>query len=132
MPKDVQFGDVLTCHETGKQFVAAPDGCSTNYARDAQGNIYSDEGIAIMDLRDLLDRSKPFTCYISSNGKHVTGWKGNVLGTVVSSSRVKLTRWSALHGKTILAIRVRDLHGGFWYGRGSEGMSVTLRPSKAT
>lgn len=86
------IGQTLTCAETGKQFIGAVEGFSTNYARDSAGRVYCDEGVDAREKRDMLDRSKPFTCYISSDGKHATGWKGNILGRVISSSPIRLTR----------------------------------------
>lgn len=123
-------GRELVCAETGKRFIGAVDGISTNYARDAEGNVYSDEGVDIRERRELLDRSKPFTCYLSSDGKRATGWKGNKLGDVVRSNSVRLTRRSYTHGAYIWAVRVRDVHGALWYGRGSPGIVITLRAMK--
>lgn len=118
-------GDTVICTETGKQFVVASNGCSFNYATDREGRIFSDEGVDIRERRGLLDRSKPFYCYLSSDGKRVTGWKGNMLGTVTSESKVKMFMGVLVH------VRVTDVHGGHWYGKGSgHGMSIRLRPNK--
>lgn len=51
------MGQVLTCHETGKRFLAARDGVSMNYATDSEGRTYSDEGVDLCERRGLLDRS---------------------------------------------------------------------------
>jgi hypothetical protein len=126
----INFGDTITCAETGKQFVAAQDGISTNYARDAAGNVYSDEGVDIRERRELLDRTKPYFAYLSSDGTRVTGWKGNTLGHVAYSRPCKLTRMSYTHGKEYQSVFVRDVHGGTWYGRSSPGVCITLRPHK--
>jgi hypothetical protein len=126
----VNVGDSVRCAETGKQFVIQQEGCTFNYATDRQGNSYSDEGVDIREKRSLLDRSKPFLCYISTDGKHVTGWKGNVLGTVYEWWTIKLSRRSFTHGAHYRHIKVRDVHGGLWYGRSSPGVVVTLRPVK--
>ena len=123
-------GHSLTCAETGKQFIGAVEGFTTNYACDSAGNVYCDAGVDACQKRELLDRSKPFTCYVSSDGKHVTGWKGNILGTIIYSSRVNLTRWSYVHGTYINAYRIRDIHGGIWYGRGNPGICINLRATK--
>lgn len=123
-------GHTLTCAETGKQFIGAPDGITTNYARSSTGEILSDEGVDIRDRRELLDRSKPFGCYVSSDGKHVTGWKGNILGTITHANNYRLTRVSFMHGRTINHYVIRDIHGAFWYGRGNPGIYITLRPYK--
>lgn len=123
----IEIGDVLTCAVTGAQFVAARDGISFNFARDSAGRPVSDAGVDLAERRELLDRSKPFDCYLSSDGRSVTGWKGNVLGTVTRSSKAR-TGW---HGTWIVAVSVTDVHGGHWHGRGrGPGMCITLRPSK--
>ena len=124
------IGDTVKCAETGRDFVVARDGCSFNYATSQSGEILSDIGVDIRERRELLDRSKPFAGYLSSDGKRFTGWKGNILGTVTRSTLVRLTRASHVHGKYIRAVQVRDVHGGMWHGRGSEGICITLRPLK--
>jgi hypothetical protein len=125
--KAINFGDVLTCAETGKIFAAASDGMTTNYALTSDGLILSDEGVDLRERRELLDRSHPFLCYLSSDGQHVTGWKGNVLGHVVRESESR-TGW---HGSTITHVRVIDCQGNPWHGKGAgRGMCIALRPSK--
>lgn len=126
----INFGDTLTCTETGKQFIAVRDGITTNYARDSAGNVYSDEGVDIRQRRELLTRSKPFVCYLSNDGRSVTGWKGNILGSVIDWSPCELTRRSYTHGKSYRSVRVKDVHGGLWYGRGSPGIAITLRATR--
>ena len=129
---EVQIGDTVTCAETGKSFVVARDGCSFNYAiRNGGAEIVSDEGVNLAERRALLDRSKPFVAYVSSDGKHVTGWKGNVLGAIVSTNQIRLTRLSYTHGKHIYCYRVRDVHGAYWFGRGNPGICITLRAMNA-
>lgn len=125
-----QVGQTVTCAETGKTFVITTDGMTYNYATDREGHIFSDEGVDIRERRALLDRSLPFTAYLSSDGRRLTGWKGNVLGTVVDWSPCKLTRWSFIHGKEYRAVRIRDVHGAMWYGRGSPGVCINIRPCK--
>ena len=129
----IKDGDLLTCAETGKEFIAGRDpqwGFASNYARDSAGNVFSDEGVDILERRELLERSQPFGCYLSSDGRHVTGWKGNILGTVIDSRPCKLPRYSFTHGKDYRSVRVRDVHGGLWYGRGSPDIFIRLRPCK--
>jgi hypothetical protein len=123
--KTINFGDVLTCTETGKQFTAVQDGCSTNYARDKNDNVFSDDGVDIREKRELLNRSKPYFCYLSGDGKRITGWKGNTLGNAVSySGRVGFCR----NGCYVYAT---DIHGGKWYGKNAgRGMCITLRAKK--
>lgn len=124
------IGETVICHETGRAFVVAHDGCSFNYATDQEGNVYSDEGVSIRERRALLDMSKPFHCYVSTDGRSVTGWKGNKLGDAFKVGTVRLTRWSYFHGHFMNSYQVTDIHGGEWYGRGSPGIAITLRPSK--
>jgi hypothetical protein len=122
-----KVGDVVTCRETGEAFTVERSSCSFNYARGRNGEIYSDKGVDIIERRELLDRSKPFGCYVSSDEKHVSGWKGNVLGTIISKSRTP-RRWNY---PAMISIKVRDVHGGMWRGRGQGGgMCITLRPVK--
>ena len=124
----IEMGQILTCSETGKQFTAARDRFTFNYARDDKGNIFSDEGVDIREKREMLDRSKPFCCYLSSDGKTVSGWKGNALGRVTWSSKSR-TGW---YGSTLPHVRVIDLHGNPCHGKGAgRGMFIRLHPSKA-
>lgn len=123
----IQFGDTLTCAETGKRFIAARDGCTTNYARDSAGNVYSDEGVDIRQRRELAQRAGPFSCYVSGDGERITGWKGNTLGRITSRTI------GGGFGGRMLHIRATDIHGGEWYGKGAgTGMCITLRPCKAS
>lgn len=126
-------GDTITCVETGKQFVVQQDGCSFNYAIDSQGRVFSDEGVDIGEKRMLLDRSRPFTGYISGDGRRLTGWKGNTLGHVISSVTVPLPfglRWSNIHGENWTQYTIRDVHGGLWRGRGSPGIYIRVHAVK--
>ena len=122
----ITMGQTLTCTETGKHFIAARDGCSVNYARGSNNEIFSDEGVDIREKRELLDRTKPFYCYLSCDGKTVGGWKGNALGRVewLTHGRVGFARNGCY-------VRVTDIHGGKWYGKNAGlGMCITLRPTK--
>lgn len=83
-----------------------------------------------MQREDLKDRSKPFVAYVSSDGKTITSWTGGHLMRVTRSTRCTLTRQSWVHGKAYSSIRATDCHGGKWYGRGSPGIAISLRPCK--
>ena len=123
----VNFGDTLTCTETGKQFVAARDECFTNYALIAENAIFSDEGVNIRELRGMSQRPNVFYCYVDSHANSVTGWKGNKLGTI-SNYDENPSGW---HGATIARFRVLDASGNWWQGRGAgKNMCCTLRPMK--
>jgi hypothetical protein len=124
-------GKTIICNETGREFIGAIEGISTNYARDSQGNFYSNEGVHQREVKDLLDRTRSFTAYLSSDGLRITGWKGNTLMNIVSSSSCKLTRSSFLHSRhSYMSVRAVDVHGKHWYGRGSAGVVITMRPYK--
>jgi hypothetical protein len=125
----INAGDILTCAETGAEFVAARDGCSFNYARSHTGEILSDAGVDIRMRRDLAAR-KPMIVYLSGDGKSITGWKGNELGRARAIGTVRLTRMSYVFGREIWSYRVTDCHGGEWYGRGAPGIAMRIRPCK--
>lgn len=127
MRTHIEIGQTLVCHKTGKSFIATVDGCTTNYATDTEGNAYSDEGINPIDMERIRDHSKPIGAYISSDGKNITGWKGNILAKITQMSTSR-TGW---HGSDITHIRAVDQFGGRWYGKGSgRGMYITIRPVK--
>lgn len=75
------------------------------------------------DKRYLLSAEKVFF-YISSDGKKLTNWPGKVLGKVV--------HWGAFHpfSRERRYVRVRDVHGQYWYGTGDDGMWASLRKCK--
>jgi hypothetical protein len=122
-----RIGSRVTCAETGLPFVVAREGCSFNYATNAKGEILSLDGAYERDKRELLDRSRPYTCYLSSDGRHVTNWIGRILGDVMQETLSK----NGFNGSHIVSVRVRDIHGAWWHGRGSgRSMILNLRPMK--
>ena len=122
-----EVGSTQVCAETGLPFVIASEGDTFNYATNAAGEIFSDAGVDARERRELLDRTKPFFCYLSSDGRSVTGWKGNVLGRATHEGKSS-TGW---HASSITHIRVTDCHGGMWHGKGAgRGMCITLRSCK--
>lgn len=125
----INIGDTLKCAETGKEFVAAHCGQARNYATTRAGEVLSDEGVTIRELRELQDRTRPFVGYISEGGTFLTTWKGARLGDVLELRRIGSPGG---HGRTpMYYIRVRDAHGGLWHGRGQgRNMSVTLKAYK--
>lgn len=124
-PSGPIVGDTLTCAETGKAFTVVDEGCTFNYARNRQGDYFSNEGACIREVRALLDRSGPTFGYLSR--QTFTDWKGNRLGDVVRHSTAR----NGFNGSTLHYVRVRDVHGALWYGAGAgEGMCITLRPMK--
>lgn len=71
----------------------------------------------------------PVGVYLSRDGKTVTDFHGTVVGTVTANRWVDLPRRSWVHGTALCAVSV--LAGNRrWYGRGSRGLALTLRPYK--
>lgn len=68
--------------------------------------------------------------YLASDGRSVTTWEGAPLARVTLRTPVRLPRWSWHHGATLDAVRAVTADGRRWYGRGSRGMSITLRACK--
>lgn len=130
MQTESLIGHVLTCAETGIKFRGKSQGITVNYAHDNEGRIYSDKGVDIRETRELLDRTKPVFAYVSEDGNRITGWKGNILGRITLAHKIALTRQSFVHGRHIHTYTVRDVHGGWWFGRGNPGIAIKLRPYK--
>jgi hypothetical protein len=80
---------------------------------------------------DLRDRSRSFGAYLASDGRTIATWTGGELGRVIWSNPCTLTRRSFWHdSRSYRSVRVRDVHGAYWFGRGSPGVCITLRPCK--
>ncbi len=99
----------------------------TGYARVDGNQLCCYECADSRRRAEMLDRSRPFSAYISGeNGATLTTWTGGLLGHVAGHSTYR-NNWGAL----IHCYSVRDVHGGYWHGRNSgPGMCITLRPSK--
>lgn len=83
-----------------------------------------------LELKAAHANGERFTAYLAAGGAELHTWLGSVLGRVIRSRVVKLTRLSHTHGKAICSVRVRDVHGNEWVGRGNDGIVITLRPVK--
>ena len=68
--------------------------------------------------------------YLTNDGRTVADWEGHSLASVTLRTPVRLARWSWRHGSSIDAVRAVTADGRRWYGRGSRGMSITLRACK--
>jgi hypothetical protein len=80
---------------------------------------------------ESLKSSDRFTGYLSNDCREWTTWTGDILGTVIQSNPCKLTRPSFTHDRqSYKSVRVRDVHGAQWHGRGSNGIVCTLRKVK--
>lgn len=84
-----------------------------------------------MQREELKDRSKSFDAYVSSDGRSITTWTGGKLMDVTQSWPCQITRPSHWHdSRSYRSIRARDVHGTMWYGRGSAGIAIKMRPMK--
>lgn len=130
--KDVPHVDgvFFRCADCGKVKATSGNGCTTGYARFDGSDSLVCFACADERQREGLKARKPFCCYVSGDGSQIQTWTGGELGRVVSSSYMRLTRPSWVHGKFIRCIRARDVHGAFWFGRGSPGVAIKLRPCK--
>jgi hypothetical protein len=131
MIPSLEIGSTQVCAETGKPFVIASDGSTFNHAMrrlpDGTYVLVSDVGVDLVERRELLDRSKPFGCYLSQDGARLTSWKGNALATVTRSSESR----TGFHGSRLTHVHAIDVHGGHWFGKGSgRGMSIIIRACK--
>lgn len=81
--------------------------------------------------RDRLKTAEAFGAYLSRDGKRVTTWTGGELGQVTRWNYCRLTRRSNWHGTDYRTVRVVDVHGAQWHGRGSPGIAIKLRRAKA-
>lgn len=104
---------------------------SFNYALGPDGEILSDRGVYQRCIRYMQEHSR-FTGYLSGDGKTFTTWKGQILGRAFLGSTIRLTRLSYIHGPTLRSVRVRDVWGQEWYGRGNPGIAITLRKVKGS
>lgn len=118
---------ILTCHKTGKQFLAEKGGCSVNYAKDSKGNIYSDEGVYLSLKDEVLTQSK-IGAYAILESKIIQGWKReHVLGKIICHYVAN----SGFCGKMDF-IEVRMFDGSLWKGKfkSSSMQCVTLKKCK--
>lgn len=125
-----KIGQTLVCAETGKTFIAENVNGSINYATDREGNVYSDEGVNIRELRAIKERKGPIFGYLSDDAGtlkgHVTGWKGNKLMRVISAGPT-----GGGFGGTQWHVTAEDDQGRKWYGRnGGRGMYIRMKPTK--
>ncbi len=73
-----------------------------------------------------------YTAYLAEDGKQVTTWSGGKLADVIRTRRVKHFVPNAQRYVDYSSVRVKDLKGGEWIGRGSPGMYIKLRRVKSS
>ena len=116
------------CTRCGAPFPAPPKVGPTGYAVTSTGAKICYPCSDADEIKTLLKRGAVFCAYLSSDGQHITTWPGGILGEVIWSKPCKLTRRSWTHGTGYRSVRIRDVHGNYWSGRGSPGIFIRLRP----
>ena len=115
------------CADCGQTFYD-----ETKYARSSSDEMLCYSCCTVRDLQAIKTYDR-FTGYLSSDGRQFSTWSGGLLGHVIDSRPCKLTRMSFTHDrKSYRSVRVRDVHGREWYGRGSAGIVITLRACEGT
>jgi len=132
------FPSPTHCHECVKPLpVKDPNSCTSGYGcstgvivGETRDGVKIEQSRAICyacchahDLEQLRDTSKPFTAYVSSDGRQITNWPGAALMRIYSHHTGRAGFGGNLH-----YYRAVDLHGQHWHGKNSgEGMCINLR-----
>lgn len=117
----------IICADCGAEIPKPVNSCGTGYAVFRDGRKVCYACADKIQREDLHDRSRPMTGYLSSDGQRWTTWTGGTLGNVIRLTESRC----AFHGARMVHIRVRDVHGKEWYGRGAgPSMVLNLRPTK--
>jgi hypothetical protein len=125
---DGVFFRCACCH---KVKATSGNGCTTGYAVMPTDELYCFDCADVSQREELKDRSKPFVAYVDSYGENITTWTGGVLARITHRRHCRLTRQSFMHDRRdYSSFRARDCHGQNWYGRGSPGIAIKLRPCK--
>lgn len=118
------------CSDCGNPFPVLP---TNHHGGTGRCIILSTEGDKEICYKCAFERTKKematsdrIGAYLSSEGKTVTTWSGETLGTVID------LRYMRLFGHLRkCSIRVRAFDGTIWYARGADqGMHCTLRRAK--
>jgi hypothetical protein len=84
----------------------------------------------VVNVSDVLDTM----AYVSSDGKHITTWTGDVLMTVTSENtgvKHRDPRWYDSLSQRLWYYRATDANGNRWYGKGSgRGMSIRMHRAR--
>lgn len=81
------------------------------------------------ETRDFA-AARSYEARVSSAGDLVT-WQGHLLARQVASRPIRLPVPSWAHGERYASYRFRAADGSEWYGRGSPGLTITVRRAKA-
>jgi hypothetical protein len=116
--------DPVVCAACGVECRGKPGG-GTGYGETDDGRKLCYPCCGAREIARLT-RREPTTVYLGSTADTVTDWPGTVLGRVVEHHRIRSRSVDPVY-----AVRVIDVHGGRWFGRGSAGMALLLRPAKS-
>ena len=97
---------------------------TTGYGKDAAGRTYCYACCHARDLETMRTADR-FTCYVGCDGRTLTTWTGEKLGTVTLGAVHPWSRKSPMGERHYL--RAVDVYGGRWYGTGAPGMWASLR-----
>lgn len=92
----------------------------TAHTRDGREICYD---CADRETREEMKTARTFCAYVSSDGRRLTTWSGETLGTAHLGSRHPWSRKRRYLSAT-------DCHGTRWHGTGAPGMYATLRRCK--
>lgn len=131
--------DAFFCKDCGKvlepgPFTTQPGPCVTEkpgYAICTDGARVCMHCASVRE-RTAMAKADSYTAYLSQGATLVTTWSGFELGAVIASSPCRVMRPSFTHGRSMLSVRVRAVDGSIWYGRGSPGIVIRLRRTKAS
>ncbi len=118
-------GKEIVCSVTGKKFLGELNGITTNYARGQNGEVYSDEGVRILNQQTVKNNQTVFG-YFSDEKRAITGWKGDVMLKVFYSRKTSVrSNWGQ-----VFSIWAYDPEGNEWYGRAPDGCAISMKKTK--
>ena len=101
---------------------------TTGYGIDSKGKTHCYTCCHKMDMQDVQGHDRPVVGYLSCDGKTIDNWSGWVIMRVVATAPCKLTRASHTHDSSYHSVWCLDVFGRRWYGRGSSGILIKMRP----
>jgi hypothetical protein len=78
-----------------------------------------------MEMAKRHASGESFACYVDGAGESVTIWTGASLGRIVARHPTGRRGWA---GHASDYIKVQDAAGRCWFGYGSNGLHIALRP----
>ncbi len=101
---------------------------TTGTARTPDGRTICYDCAHAVELADVQARRR-ICAYVAEDGRTITTWPGRPLMRVTGMAPCRLTRRSYTHSpESYQSYWARDTFGGNWYGRGSAGVLIRMRP----